>query len=204
MAFQSVPDTAQIDIVFSLNGVVVQNSFYAHHPGGYSLANLEALAADMDQVIPITWQPRQPVEAVYLRTDVRGLDEENDLVATNNDNTGPGDDATESFPNNVTFSIKKVSGKTGRSARGRTYWVGIPRNKVQPTNENLLQTVYVDLIVAAVDTIRTNIDGVGTWEAVLVSRFAGGVKREFGETFPWIDTTNVNEVVDTMRGRLPS
>lgn len=204
MAFQSVPDTAQIDIVFTQNSVVMQNSFYAHHPGGYSLANLEALAADIDQAVPVTWLPRMTAECTYLRTDVRGLNSENDLVASDNTNTGPGDDATGPLPNNVTFSIKKMSGLTGRSARGRTYWIGIPKDKPTLADENLLDATYAGLIVSAVDSIRTNINGVGTWEAVLVSRFLNGAKRAFGVTFPWVATTSVNTIIDTMRGRLPN
>lgn len=203
MAFQSVPDCAQIDVVFTQNGVTLQNSFYAFHPGGYSLSDLEALAADIDAAIPITWLPRMSDACTYLRTDVRGLDTENDLVATDNTSTAAGDDATVPLPNNVSFSMKKVSGLTGRSARGRTYWCSIPRDKVDAVDENRLQTTYITNILSAVDSIRLNIESVGTWEAKLVSRFLNGVKRDEGITFPWIDTVAVNEVVDTQRGRLP-
>lgn len=204
MAFQSVPDVAQISIIYSMNGAIMENTFYAHHPGGYSLANLEALAADIDTAVDVVWLARQTLDCTYLRTEVRGLDEENDLVATDATNTGPGTATQGGFPNQVTYAIKKVSGKTGRSARGRTYWIGIPQDKSQAANESLIEEAYRDFIVAAVDVIRTNIASVGTWEAVLVSRFADGVKRDEGVTFPWIGTTFVDDVFDTQRGRLPN
>lgn len=202
MAFQSVPNTAQIDIVFTQNSVIMQNSFYATHPGGYNLADLEALAADIDMAVPVTWLPRLPSDCTYLRTDVRGLDTENDLVASDDSSSADGDDPTSPLPNNVTFSIKKTSGLTGRSARGRTYWPAIPNDKLLAADENTLIASYITNIVGAVDSIRTNINGVGTWEAVLVSRFAEGVQRDEGVTFPWVGTTFVNDVVDTQRGRL--
>lgn len=202
MAFQSVPDVAQVSIIFKQNGITMQNSFYAHHPGGYSLANLEALAAEIDARVDGNFKVRQPIECEYLRTEVRGLDTENDLVAENSDNAGFGLDNADPLPNNVTFAIKKQSGLTGRSARGRAYWIGIPNDKLTASNENILTTAYVDFIVAAIDAMRTGIEVVGTWEAVLVSRFANGVKRTEGVTFPWVSTTFIDRTVDTQRGRL--
>ncbi len=204
MAFQSVPDTAQVNVVFSQNFEVMQNSFYAEHPGGYNLADLQALADAIDIVIDSIWKVRLPDECEYLRTDVRGLDTENDLVATADANSGPGDEVSSPLPNNVTLAIKKSSGLTGRSARGRTYWPALPQDKLNPANENTLTTSYVTNIVAAVDSIRGTINGVGTWEAVLVSRFSAGAKRALGVTFPWVSTENVNTVIDTQRGRMPS
>lgn len=203
MAFQRVPNTAQIDIVFSLQSIILQNSFYAQMPTPYTITDLEALAADIDMAVPVTWLPRLPTDCTYLRTDVRGLNAENDLVASDNANTGTGDEAIQPLPNNVTFSIKKSSGLTGRSARGRTYWPSIPRDKMVAANENTLIATYITDIVLAVDSIRTNTNGVGTWQAVLVSRFLNKVKRAEGVTFPWTGTTFVNNIIDTQRGRLP-
>lgn len=204
MAFQSVPDVAQIDIVFLQNGQTMQNSFYGFHPGGYSLVDLQALADDIDLAVDTVWLARLPDQCTYVRTDVRGLEFENDLVATQNANSGPGADVSAPLPNNVTFAIKKSSGLTGRAARGRTYWVAIPQNKLNASDENTLDATYINFIVASVDVIRTNIASVGTWEAKLVSRFLDGVKRDTGVTFPWLSTSNVNNVIDTQRGRLPA
>ncbi len=203
MAFQSVPETAQIDVVFQQNDVIVQNSFYGRRPGGYSLANLQELADDIDTVIPIAWLPHMSIDCLYLRTDVRGLQDANDLVVTQNAGSGIGSDVTPPFPNNVTLSIKKSSGLTGRSARGRLYWVSIPKDKDDGGNENLLDPVYVAQLVSSVGTIRTNIDSTENWNPVLVSRFLDGVKRPVGVTFAWTGESAVNNVVDTQRGRLP-
>lgn len=203
MAFQRVTDTAEIDIIYSMNGATVQNVFYAALVGGYTLANLDVLAAAVDAQVQGTWKALQPIDAVYIRTEVRGLAAENDLVTSNNTNTGPGVDASAAIPNNVTLAVKKTSGFTGRSARGRTYWIGIPRDKLTNANENLLIASYVDFIVAAVDSIRTAIIGAALWTPVLVSRFAEGVQRDEGLLFPWAGSVAVDNQVDTLRGRLP-
>ncbi len=203
MAFQPVPETAEIDIIFTYNGVTCQNVFYARIAGGYTLAQLQALADQIDVNWQGTWRSEQPAEVTYVRSEVRGLAVENDLVASQNLSTNPGLHAGQALPNNVTFAIKKESGLTGRSARGRTYWIGIPGTEREATDENILLSPYVALLVANVDAIRTSIIAVPGWTPVLVSRFAGGVKRAQGETFPWVSTTNIDRRVDTQRGRLP-
>lgn len=203
MAFQPVPDTAEIDIIFTYNGVIAQNVFYAELVGGYLLADLQALAAQIDVNWQGNWRSEQPAECIYIRTEVRGLAVENDLVVTNATSSNPGSHVSGALPNQVSFAIKKESGLTGRSARGRTYWIGIPKLELDTADENMLLAPYAALIVANVDTVRTSIIAVPGWTPVLVSRFLAGEKRAQGETFPWISCTNVDLRVDTQRGRLP-
>ncbi len=203
MAFQPVPDVAQVNVVYTYNGEPVLNSFYGKLDGGYTLADLTALAVATDLKVGGNWLALQPSEAVYVRTEVRGLAVENDLIATANANAGPGVDLGEGLPNNVTLSLKKQSGFTGRSARGRTFWIGIPRSSLLDSDENFFKSFSVTAIVAAIEQIRSGINATLAWDAVLVSRFTGGLQRPFGITFPWASTVAVNERVDTLRGRLP-
>ena len=204
MAFQSVANTIEIDVIFTLNGELVQNVFYAELPGDYLVADLQAVADAVDLSIAASWQDQQPAEAVYVRTECRGLEFENDVTAEQNLSNGPGTHAGSSLPNNVTFSIKKTSGLTGRSARGRSYWVGVPSTILQAANENLVTGAWATNVVAAIGDTRIAINGVGLWQAVLVSRFTAGAARVTGKTFPWTGETSVDQRVDTNRGRLPT
>ncbi len=204
MAFQAVPDTAEIDIIYALNGEIVQNVFYATMPGGYVLADLQALADQIDLQVQGTWKAQQPPEAVYVRTEVRGLAFANDKTAQQSLSAGPGVHGGAALPNQVTFSIKKTSGFTGRSARGRTYWIGVPNGILLPSNENLVSSVWAAATVSAVGSIRSAIGSVGLWEPVLVSRFTEGAQRPVGITFAWVGETNVDARVDTNRNRLPT
>lgn len=203
MAFQSVPKTAEIDMLYTLQGVAVQNVFYAELPTVYSQADLQALADAVDLAWPATIQPDQAPDVAYVKTEVRGLEFQNDLVVESAVSAGVGTHVGPSLPNNVTFAIKKTSGLTGRSARGRTFWIGIPRTELDPLDENLLIALYASQIVADIDFIRSTINGVLLWDAVLVSRFTLSAKRPVGITFSWAGTTNVDLRVDTQRGRLP-
>ncbi len=204
MVFQPVPETAQIDHVFTLNGVTVQNVYYARRPGGYVLADLQALADAVDLIFPTTMNNDMPLEVTYVRTDVRGLALENDQVATQALSTGAGTITGGIAPNQVTFAIKKSSAFTGRAARGRTYWIGVPRAQIDGSDENLITQAWATSIVADVDFIRSQINTVGLWQAVLVSRWLDKVKRAQGETFDWLSTSNIDLRVDTLRGRLPT
>lgn len=204
MAFQAVPETAEVDVIYALNGEPAQNVFYARFGGVYALANLQALADAVGAAIQNNWLDLQPIEAVFERVEVRGLALPNDLIATSIVGAGAGTDITESYPNNVTFSVKKVSGFTGRSARGRTYWIGIPADKTSAPDENHLTDAYRDAVVSAVDAVRNKINLEFNWEAVLVSRFLDGVKRAEGVTFTWVGCVAVDKRIDTLRNRLPS
>ncbi len=204
MAFQAVVDTVEIDLIFTENGETLQNVFYAKLPGGYLLADLVALAVAVDGAMASHFLPQQVIECFYARTEIRGLAVQNDLTTTNNTSAGVGILAGGALPNNVTLAVKKESGLTGRSARGRCYWIGAVATALDAANENKFTVAYTASIVAAVDRIRVVVPTVGLWEAVLVSRFTGGLPRAFGLTFPWVSSVAVNEVVDSQRGRLPA
>lgn len=201
MAFQRVPNTVEIDVNYTQNNEPLQNTFYARFGGAYAQANLASLAAAVGVHVVATWLPLQTFDCGYVSTDVIGLNAINDFTATDNVGVGPGTALGEGLPNSVTLSIKKSSPFSGRSARGRIYWIGIPSDELD-VNENFIDLAYSVSVVAAVDGLRPVIDGVFLWEPVLVSRFTLGAKRVEGVTFDWIDSSAVNNGVDTQRGRL--
>jgi hypothetical protein len=179
----------------------MQNTFYALFGGTYDQSDLDALASNVDVTIAAEWLPLQTTDAVYDRTEAKGLNAENDFEAVADASGGSGGRANIGLPNNVTVAVKKSSGLSGRSARGRNFWVGTPINELT-SNENKINAAYLDLVEAAIDKVRDAINASFLFEAVLVSRFAGGAQRTLGVTFGWISTTCVNNNVDSQRGRL--
>lgn len=203
MPFQAVPETVEISRIYTLNLHPAQNIYYARLPGGYGQADIQALADVIDAVFLTTFQTEHPTQVVYVKTEVRGLAVPNDIVAEQNAGAGIGTHPSVTLPNQVTFAIKKSSGFTGRAARGRTYWIGVPTNVLDPADENFITAAWAAAVVADVDFIRIQTATVGLWEPVLVSRWLDNVKRGTGMTFPWVTTTNVDLRIDTSRGRLP-
>ncbi len=200
MAFQQVVDTAEVSIIFQQNNEILANVFHAKKTGGYNQSDIDDLADAVDDLVLSELIPEMTLNCEYLRTEVRGLDNENDLTATNATNTGSGTDGSAGLPNSVTLSLKKSSGLTGRSARGRWYFAGMPANALS-TDENQFIQASADDALAAVEGLRLGVN-VTDWTAVIVSRFTGGAARTAGLTFPWIATVLVNRFVDTQRRRL--
>lgn len=201
MAFQRVPDTAEVIVEFLLNSRPIVNTFYAERVGGYVLADLVSLASVVDLAVGTHFLPQQSDNGSYVKTLVRGLDLENDLVAEDNDNAGAGGVASEAQPANVTLAVKRASGFTGRSARGRIFWCMMPRNGLT-ADENFVSAAYAAAVTAATNEIALAINGAG-WVAVIVSRFSNGVKRTEGVTFDWVTTSITDNRVDSRRDRLP-
>lgn len=200
MAFQPVPDTAEVTIVMVQNLEFITNTFHAEKPGGYTLAEISALANLVDASFATHFLPIMSLDCTYLRTEVRGLATENDLFDVDGTNSGMGQILVEGLPNNCTLSIKKQSGFTGRSARGRWYFCGFSVNALE-NNENQWKLPETDSAVIALESLRGDVLA-GPWTPVIVSRFTGGLPRAFGETFDWISSVAVNTNVDSQRGRL--
>jgi len=200
MAFQSVANTAEIVITYSGHGKTFKNVMHAERVAGYLLADLVNLAGNVDAIITSDWLPIQSVDYLYVNTLVRGLELENDQETTDDTGSAQGALSASALPDNVTLAVKKASAFTGRSARGRLYWIGSPLSKIA-TNENQYTVAGSDEIKDAVDAMRVGIIA-DAWKPVIVSRFNAGVKREFGETFDWISTVLVDINVDSQRRRL--
>ncbi len=200
MAFQAVPDTVEVTIVWSQNLENLTNTFHAKKAGGYVQADLTTLAAAVDTLVASDILPVTCQDCLYVRTEVRGLAVENDLFAQNGASSGSGGVLVEGVPNNVTISLKKTSGFTGRSARGRWYFCGMSVNDLE-TNENQVKQTAVDGYVAAIEVLRGGVLA-GAFVPVIVSRFTGGALRAVGVTFNWLSTTAVNINVDSQRNRL--
>lgn len=201
MAFQSVPESCEVSLNYLQNGVPMQMTFGARKLGGYSLAQMQQLAASVDSQVASLFRPIQTQDCAYVKTEVRGLESLNDLLTEANTNAGAGGQAVSGLPNNVTIAIKKTSSDTGRSARGRVYWIGLTRNDLQ-ADENFITLGANAAIVTAIDGVRTACIAQG-WVPVIVSRFSQGVKRSVGVTFEWLQTSNDDLRVDSQRGRLP-
>lgn len=200
MAFQAVPDAAEIVVQYVGNGTTQHNVLHALKPGGYSAADLLALAVAADAVVASDWLPLQTADHSYVSTTVRGLAFLNDLETTVTAGAGLGQVASGGLPGNVTIAIQKQSGLTGRNARGRLYWIGLPEIQLR-SNENEVIATDAVAIVDAVDAMRLAVAAT-IWTPVIVSRFLNNVKRAQGVTFTWTQTTKVDDDVDSMRPRL--
>ena len=204
MAFQRVPNTAEISVVYDLFGMNLVNTYHAYAAAGYNQSMLDTLAAQIDASPVVSLLADQATDIDYVRTDVRGLDQENDLTSTNNTSAAAGGAAATSCPSNIAFCVQRLSGLTGRSARGRVYIGGIPftSSYQEWSDRNLLTVAAADAYVGHVDGFRSTIEAIGPWDAVIVSRYNAGSKRATGVTFTWTQTQYSDRRLDTQRRRM--
>lgn len=201
MAFQSVPETAEAVLSMGLQGIIVSNTFYFRKPGGYDQGDVDALAVLVDSWAELDYAALLSNQLSYFGCNVRGLESEIDLEAVSTAGATTGGVVAAPLPANVAYCVKRLSGFTGRSARGRIYIPGIPITALDATNENLVVTSYRDNCITQLNELSPSAIAEG-WIEVIVSRFNGGAKRATGVTFTVQEYAVSDLRVDSQRGRL--
>jgi hypothetical protein len=104
------------------------------------------------------------------------------------------------LPNNVTVATKLTTGRTGRSYRGRKYFVGLGNDQLAVDKQHItagfqaaLQGAY-ELLISELITAGVQL--------VIASFVSGGVPRTTGVATPVIGAS-VNPTLDSQRRRLP-
>lgn len=203
MAFQQVPNTAQITVRYTSDSFSMANTYHAEAPAGYTASDLATLAAQIDLNAAAGMLADQSLYCHYVETEVRGLHSEYDTVALNSTSAGVGGVVDQMMPVKIAFAIQRYSGQTGRSARGRVYVTGIPVSYIDigEANRNYLKVSAADAYLGHVEGFRTVIEAIGPWNAVIVSRYHNGSKRATGITFPWIGSKYSDRLLDVLRSR---
>lgn len=203
MAFQSVPDTIEVDFNMSYKTIPIQNTFYVKVAGAdYTQGSAEDLGSALAAWFAATYVDRLPADLVGVNITLRGLENANDFLVIDTDIAGEPGVRTNDFPNNVAWAVRRNSGLTGRSARGRVFWpiASADRNA---SSENFVDATSAAAIVAILNLFESAAQGaVASATEVIVSRFSGGVKRTTGITFPVVNYSYSDLKFDTMRGRL--
>jgi len=201
MAAPYVPNTAYMYWINSCNLKEVGFGMYATYlAGAYDQAAINDLADAGDDWYSAEMAPLQSVSCVYAGCQVRGVSAAIDLEALDISGATVGGSANAPMPNNVSFVIKHTTGFTGRSARGRSYMVGIPNNNVTSNEDNLTDAAAL-AYKEAFDALDAILDARG-WNAVVVSRYTGNVLRTTPITTTITGHSYTDTKLDTRRKRL--
>lgn len=125
MAFIPTPNTARVSLTFTQDGQQLVNVFYFTKDDGYtSEVELEALAQSVVDNWRIHVLPMQVADVTGVI--VKAVDtSQPDGFGTEFIDPMTGTNAGTAMPVNDTFCIKWVTGRVGRSYRGRTYHIGL-------------------------------------------------------------------------------
>jgi len=202
MAFQSVPDTAQASVVWTANGQRCSMTFDFTKITSYTQGDIDQLAIGVDVWAVNEFVPLLSNQVMYEGVFVRGLESQIDLEAQETDNAQLGSVASAPLQNHSCLSVKRVTGFTGRSARGRVYFP-LHVTNVDATNEDFVGTASADLIKDALDEI-IDVDGGSGWDHCVVSRIRNGVVLSPAVRIPVTEYIVVDREIDTQRRRMAS
>lgn len=199
MPFQSIPNTVAVDINMTLFSQEVQNTHYVQVPGGYSFDDVESIAeAHRDWVIN-SWKEGFSDDLLFRNVTARGLENAADLYTELAFPTGTtGEVPAESAPGGTSFSIKRMTGFTGRSRRGRIYVAGIAMDHI---DGNYVAQVWADLWVSSLMLLRQAMLDDGKI-ASIVSRVGTGGLSNPGEAFAITAWGYADLAIDGRRDRL--
>lgn len=200
MPFIPATDCAEAVIRQTLNGVNVVNVVKFRSNTGYDQGDIDALATYISTEWAAEFLPLQTNALTYVRTDVRGLGNVEDLFGTSNVGSGNGtDSAGTPLPANTAFAVKFTTGLTGRSTRGRIYIAGLNAADLD-TDENTIKATKANAWVDAAEQVFANVPA--PWVHVILSYFADGLPRSNGVTYTVNDYSYTDRRIDTMRRRI--
>lgn len=197
--FISVPNTAQIEMIYTAASERVENVYHVVGSTPWDAAGLAALTTYF-----VGWENGT---AKLLRSDnvvlvlVRAIDMSSVSGAeVETTEAITGSIGTGHLPNNVTISIKANTGLRGRSYRGRTFWIGVNDSQLDPSGQGMLATP-LNSIVSALNNLRGGVIP-NSGKMAVVSKRNGGVPRTTGVATPIIEYVAIDPNIDSQRRRL--
>lgn len=200
MPFIPVDKTVKLEGIFLLDGQRIENVHHFYFGNGVDVINMEELAAFYINWFDTSLAPHLPNAIQLVLVKCTDLTIENgDSIEVTTGLPIAGDAASAPLPNNCTMTIKWITGRAGRSYRGRTYFPVLREdivvgNMVDAPYAVQLLDVYANLI--AVNLLTSDC------QLVVVSRFHNNAPRAVGLVTPVINLV-IDRVIDSQRRRLP-
>lgn len=197
--FIPAADTARVDLVYSSQGNTLMNVIYFRRAGGFDAGQLEALA----EATIAAWDDniKALTTANVSLNLVRATDISSEGAAGVEVSAGPlaGTNTTGiNLPLNVTVVTKFSTGLTGRSHRGRIYFVGL-------NGSEIVANALASGVAATINTAWTSFFGdittLAADEHVIVSLCNNGAWRTAAEVTP-VTNYSTNGDLDSQRRRL--
>jgi len=200
MPFIPVPDTVQARLVFQTDdGIVAQNVLYCASTDPIGLTDLEDIGLVFHEWLEASLMPVVTTNWSAIGVFLRDMSvAEGDEILYDLDFPVPGTDAGTQVPLQVAYTVTWNTGLVGRSARGRTYGVGLTAGEIEDNTR--LKDIAQAAFQTNWDALRALMETNG--HALQVVSFQeGGVPRAAGRPLPVL-STNVRFPLATQRRRL--
>lgn len=200
MAFQPVPNTLQVQVVYQAGGQIVENVVH-FEKASPSLTDIESLTEALNAYLRSNFLPLLANTIQLIRLVSTMLDAVDGLlyVSTTSLPAAGAHTSDGDLPNNNALCLTLTTGNRGRSARGRSFICGMADLRV---TKNELDGDYVsDIANAWMNFLLVGVDD--GWVPVVVSRVTGGAPRTSGVTYQITGCVAQDNVIDSQRRRLP-
>lgn len=201
MPFQPAPNISQCELLFQVAGERVENSLKFSSDSVPSSGDL----TNLGDVI-ITWWTTNLMALVSTEVQFVGvISTYLGSVEGPQGVSAPGEPlfgtrASPVLPNNVTWVIKELTAKIGRSFRGRIFHVGLAENEVNESS--VIGSIAADLIIGY-SALPGAVLGLG-FTPVVLSRRHNNELRENGIGTQIIAYNYSDLTTDSQRPRLPN
>jgi len=198
--FIPAPNTVKLELICEVSGQRVENVVYVQSGSGVSESDVRNLAEDAITCWELDFAPIIADAVTLVLTRATDQSSEDSFgFETEPSSPATGGIANPVMPGNVTVSTKFASGLTGRSQRGRAYWIGLTEaqcvaNKIAPGFGLTISAAWASFFT---HLFATNAGYIH----VVVSYCHNGSWRTTAQVTPVTNYTT-NEDIDSMRRRL--
>jgi len=199
MPFIPVPNCVQARLIFQEdNGLVAQNVFYHATTSAPTAGDMEAIG-ELWGSLWVEYMVTSMTNNWALQSvNMRAMNEEEGIIMNYSGGMPISGTGANPLPDQVTYTVTWSTGLIGRSARGRTYGIGLlgeaveGRNRLTDAWRTSLTNVWVNIMQAFQEDAHA---------LQVVSFQEGGVPRVTGRKLPILDGS-VRFPLATQRRRL--
>jgi hypothetical protein len=202
MPHQDVTNTVAAELRFFLGSNNAQNTLHALCSTTPGLADLEDLGAVIDAWIETQWAPIASEDWSATEIVLTSLDSiDGPRISIPISPAVPGELAFDAIPPNATIAVKEDIGRRGRGTAGRVFWIGLAENQV---NGASLEPAAATAIVAALEDLRTSVEGLANFEGLCVPHLTvAGVHPDPASSTLVQRFLLTNLYMDSQKDRLP-
>lgn len=204
MVFQPVRGVVTVRMRYRLDFENVENVYHVAHASldPWPLADMEDLASTFEGWEDTTAKPARGSNCQLEEIVI--VDETSLTTQRVTRGVVPpivGTHGGDSLPNNATLAIKADINNRGRGKSGRIFWIGLTEGQV---TANTINTADRDVIVNALNTLRTNVTALDPgYDMVTVHREIGGVRPAEADYSVIASFSATDTTMDSQRTRLP-
>lgn len=195
------PNVARVDLLHLWDSQEVENTLYFFSTTEPNQAALQDLADGVRLYWQTNMLPLMSSEVAFLLAEVTKLEPvPAEFASAPAALPNIGGNGGAALPNSVSIAVSFRTGLTGRSYRGRNYWLGLTETTVQ---DNEITSAHAAAIVAAYAGMMGSNVVTDFWTWGVYSQRTNNAPRETGLFQDITSVAIVDYTIDSQRRRLP-